>query len=57
MLHSDGPRPAVVEMGPLVSQAPPLSQGVLDHVAAGRVHGALPHGLRDEEEVIPEIPD
>ena len=51
MLHSDGPRPVVVEMGP------PQSRGVLDHVAAGRIDGALPHGLGDEEEIIPDITD
>ena len=40
--HPHGPRPVVVEVGPLVSQALDL-----DHVVAGRVHCALPHRLRD----------
>ena len=49
--------PVVVEMAQLVSQALEVvwlqPRGVLDHVVAGGVHGALPHRLGHQEEVIP----
>ena len=56
---SNCPRPVVVEVSQLVCQALdvvwPQTRGVLDHVVAGGVHGALPHGLGDQEEIIPDI--
>ena len=55
--HHHGPRPVVVEVSQLVCQALdvvwPQTRGVLYHVVAGGVHGALPHGLGDQEEIIP----
>ena len=54
--HAHRPRPVVVEVAQPVGQhleVVRLQPGVvLDHVVRGRVDGALPHGLGDEEEVV-----
>ena len=56
--HAHRPRPVVVEVGQLVGQLLDVlgrqARGVLDDVVAGGVDGALPHRLRDQEEVVPE---
>ena len=55
--HPDSAGPVVVEVGQLVGQHLDVlglqAGGVLDDVVAGGVDGALPHGLGDEEEVVP----
>ena len=56
--NTDSAGPVVVEVGQLVSQLLEVLRlepaGVLHHVVAGRVDGALPHRLRHQEEVVPE---
>ena len=56
--HAHRPRPVVVEVRQLVGQLLDVlgrqAGGVLDDVVAGGVDGALPHRLRDQEEVVPE---
>jgi len=49
--------PVVIEMRQLVRQLLEMvrlqARSVLDDIVTGRVHGALPNGLRHQEEVVP----
>ena len=55
--HTHGARPVVVEVRQLVRQLLEVlrleAAGVLQHVVAGGVDGALPDALADQEEVVP----
>jgi len=54
--NSNSARPVIVQMRQLVSellQVVRLETGsVLDDIVAGRIHGSLPNGLRNQEEVV-----